>query len=454
MTTVTHEQGTAIRTKVPAHGLAAVGLTGFWVAVAAAETLLGDGQDALDDVAMISRSSSLITGAGLLHWLAGVLLVVALAGLAPLLWSSRVARVGWWLSLTMTSSLGAFAMLHLLALETAAPGLDPVAMNEFLVDRLGAGAGPWIGPMLFVGLLGPVSVLVLLCGVVRVGLGSWLAPALFGAGAVVHAAVPGELVETGSHWLMAAGTTVAAHGIWRARRDAREVTVAPRRRFPHARASVLGLGTFWIVFAIGEVLTLGGQDALDDVGMISESYGVITAAGYAYWLAGLLLVVGLAGVLPVAWGNTAGRIGLALSALVATALGAFSMLHLFAIETAAQGLSTAAMNDFLVQRVGAEAGTGPWIIPIMTVGLFGPVAVAVLLAGLARAGLMSYLPSGVFVVGAALRFATIPAWLEIGLYVVMAASLLHAAVRVGRSSASLDEGGESVEGAGQAELPG
>lgn len=433
MTTVTQEQRVAMRTKGPVHGLAAVGLTGFWLAVAAAETMLGDGQDALDDVVMISRSSSLITGAGLLHWLAGVLLVVALAGLAPLVWPSRVGRTGWWLSLTMTTSLGAFAMLHLLAVETAAPGLDPVGMNEFLVDRLGAGAGPWVGPMLLVGLVGPVSVLVLLCGVVRVGLSSWLAPALFGAGAVVHMTVPGEVVETGSHWLMAAGTIVAAHGIWRARRGA---TAPPQRSFPHARATVLGLGTFWFVFAIGEVLTLGGQDALDDVSMISDNYGVITTAGYAYWLAGVLLVVGLVGVLPVAWGTTTGRIGLGLSALVATALGAFSMLHLFAIETAAEGLSTSAMNDFLVQRVGAEAGTGPWVLPILTVGLFGPAAVAVLLAGLARAGLMTYLPCGVFVVGAALRFATIPAWLEIGLYVVLAAVLLHAAVQVGRAMVS------------------
>lgn len=435
MATVTQEQRGAMRTKGSTHGLAAIGLTGFWLAVAAAETLLGDGQDALDDVAMISRSSSLITGAGLLHWLAGVLLVVALVGLAPLVWPSRVGRAGWWLSLTMTTSLGAFAMLHLLAVETAAPGLDPVGMNEFLVDRLGAGAGPWIGPMLLVGLLGPVSVLVLLCGVVRVGLSSWLAPALFGAGAVVHMAVPGEVVETGSHWLMAAGTIVAGHRTWRARRDGREAA-APQRSFPHARAAVLGLGTFWFVFAIGEVLTLGGQDALDDVGMISDNYGVITTAGYAYWLAGVLLVVGLAGVLPVAWGTTTGRIGLGLSALVATALGAFSMLHLFAIETAAHGLSTSAMNDFLVQRVGAEAGTGPWVLPILTVGLFGPVALAVLLAGLARAGLMTYLPCGVFVVGGALRFATIPAWLEIGSYVVLAAVLLHAAVQVGRAMVS------------------
>lgn len=431
MTTVHQEERSAIRTAMPAHGLAAVGLAGFWLVIASAETLLGDGQDALDDVGMIADNSGLISGAGLLHWLAGVLLVVALAGLAPLVWSSRLARIGWWLTVTMTTSLGAFAMVHLLAVQTAAPGLDPVAMNEFLVDRLGSGAGPWIGPMLFVGILGPVSVMILLSGVARAGLASWISPALFAAGGIIHAVLPGELVEAGSHWLMASGPVLAAHGVWCARgRTSEGAATVPERGFPHARAAAFGLGTFWVAFAIGEVLTLGGEDALDDVGMISDNYGVITMAGVAYWLSGILLVVGLVGVAPVVWRSRVGRVGLGLSALAATAMGGFSMLHLFALETAAEGLTESAMNDFLVQRVGT--GSGLWILPVMTVGLFGPIALAVLLAGLARQALATWLPCGVFVVGALLRFMDIPPTLEIGLYAVMAGVLLHAAVRVGR----------------------
>lgn len=199
----------------PARGLAAVGLSGAWIAVAAAETLLRNGQDALNDVAMIGENHSLIAAAGMLHWAAGMLLIVALAGTAPLVWASRIGRVGWTLTVTLAAGLGAFAMVHLVALETAAAGLDGAAMNTFLIQRLGEGTGPWLIPVLFVGLVGPWSVALLLVGLVRVHLVHWASPALFAGGAAMHMLLTGEFFETASHWVMVAGVVLAAHGILR-----------------------------------------------------------------------------------------------------------------------------------------------------------------------------------------------------------------------------------------------
>lgn len=199
----------------PVRQMAAVGIGGTWLAVAAAETLMSNGQDVLDDVGMIAENYPLIAVAGLLHWAGGILLVLGLAGLAPLLWASMLGRVAWLLMLPLAVGFGAFSMVHLLALETAAPGLDGAAMNEYLTQRLGDGTGPWIIPITFVALLGPWSFLLMLISLVRLRLAVWAAPAVFVAGAVVHMLIADELAETLSLWAMAAGGVLAAVGIWR-----------------------------------------------------------------------------------------------------------------------------------------------------------------------------------------------------------------------------------------------
>lgn len=109
------------------------GSVGAWLAIAAAETLLGGGQDALNNVGMIQDNYVVITTAGMLHGVAGMLLIVGLTGVAPLVWASGFGRVGWFLSMTLTAGLGSFAMLHLLALETAAAGLDGAAMSQWVM---------------------------------------------------------------------------------------------------------------------------------------------------------------------------------------------------------------------------------------------------------------------------------------------------------------------------------
>lgn len=194
----------------PARRLAFSGIGGAWVAVASAESLMSQGQDALDDVGMIGENFSAIASAGLLHWLAGILLAVGLAGAAPLVWASRWGRAGWVLSAILAVSFGAFGMLHLMALETSAPDLDAAAMNQFLLERLGEGTGPWLVPILFAGLLGPWSFFVLLIGMLRVNLVSWVAPTVFMLGAVIHMLVADEMLETASLWIMAAGGLLAA----------------------------------------------------------------------------------------------------------------------------------------------------------------------------------------------------------------------------------------------------
>ncbi|MBB2996548.1 hypothetical protein [Paeniglutamicibacter cryotolerans] len=201
----------------PADRLAAMGIGGAWIALATAETLLLKGQDALDDVSMIGDNYWLIAAAGFLHACASVLLVVGLAGVAPLLWASASARVGWFFTAAMATGLGSFAMVHILALETAAAGLDGPAMNRFLVERLGEGTGPWTIPVLFVALLGPWSVVLLLFGLTRVRRIHWISPALFAGGAVAHMLIPGEIPESTSLWVMAVGGILAANGILRSR---------------------------------------------------------------------------------------------------------------------------------------------------------------------------------------------------------------------------------------------
>lgn len=210
-------KATTVRTTFPAAQLAAVGIGGMWVAAAMAETLLSNGQDDFNDVGMIADNYALIAGAGLLHWASGILLLIGLAGLAPLLWARRLGRAALLLTAPLAVGLGAFGMLHLLVLETAAKGLNGPAMNQFLIERLGEGNGPWIIPILFVAVLGPWSFLLLLVCLAREHLAGWVAPALFAAGAVTHMAVPGELVESASLWVMAAGALVAAWGILRSR---------------------------------------------------------------------------------------------------------------------------------------------------------------------------------------------------------------------------------------------
>ncbi len=191
----------------------ALAMAGSGLCVASAETVIGS-LDQLDSVATISAGYARLATGGLLHLLAAVLLAFALVGLAPLVWRSVVGRVGWLVALVGVPCAGGFAMLHLLALEVAAPTLDAAAMDQFLLQRLGAGGGPWLVPLLWTALLMPVAHLLLVFGLARRKVAPWAAPVLLVVGALVHQVVPGEFVEVMSHWVIASGLVVAAAGVW------------------------------------------------------------------------------------------------------------------------------------------------------------------------------------------------------------------------------------------------
>lgn len=194
-------------------GLIAVALAAVWVVMASAELVLGP-LDALDNVEAMADGSARIATGGLLHLLAAVILTIVVVGVPSLLWRSVLGRIGWWLTLIAVPCLGAFGMLHLLALETAAEGLDGTAMEQFLVQQLGEGGGLWSVPVLITAMVLPFALVLLLVGLARSSSITWIAPALFAVGAIVHLLVPGEVVEVASHGIMAAGTVTAGISMW------------------------------------------------------------------------------------------------------------------------------------------------------------------------------------------------------------------------------------------------
>jgi hypothetical protein len=205
-------------------GVIAFGMA--WAVMATAETLLGD-LDALDDVAVIAAHSGQIAAAGLLHVLAGALLVWGLAAVAGLAWHTVPGRIGWVVTAVTAPGLGAFGMLHLLAVETAAPGLDAAAMQQFLVERLSEAPGAWAVPMLVVAFFGAFALTALVAGLARSGVASWGATALLAAGAVVHLVGGGvDLLEVAGNWGTAVGLAWAAVDVWRtAGTDRRRISV-------------------------------------------------------------------------------------------------------------------------------------------------------------------------------------------------------------------------------------
>jgi hypothetical protein len=193
---------------------AAVGYAGALACMAGAETVVGD-LDRLDDIEAISAGAGRLVANGLIHLAGGVLLVVAVVGLAELVRGSILGRIGWWVLVIAAPCAGAFAMLHLLAVETAAPGLDGAAMGEFLVERLGQGAGAWAVPVAVFALLAPLGHVLLTTALARRHVVSWAAPALILLGAVGHAVLGTDTTEIASLLTMAAGGLVAGWSLWR-----------------------------------------------------------------------------------------------------------------------------------------------------------------------------------------------------------------------------------------------
>jgi len=184
--------------------------------LATAETVVGD-LDQLDSVTAIADGSSRLVVMGLIHLVGGFLLAVALVGLAQLVRGSVLGGLGWWVLAFTVPCVGAFAMLHLLAVETAAEGMDAAAMGEFLTERLGQGAGAWAVPVAVFALLAPVAHVLLTVALARRGVIAWAAPVLVLLGMVGHAVIGSGTSEIVSLWVLAAGAAVAGYGMWRYR---------------------------------------------------------------------------------------------------------------------------------------------------------------------------------------------------------------------------------------------
>jgi hypothetical protein len=141
---------------------------------------------------------------------------------------SVAGRIGWALLVPAVPCAGAFAMFHLILVETGASGLNQTAMEEFVMERF-QGPGLWAVPVTYFVFLGMLSLLLVLIALVRRGVTSPWAPALFAAGIVGDNVVTGGGAEIASVCLMALGAAVAAYGLWRVGREtpARPMTPEP-----------------------------------------------------------------------------------------------------------------------------------------------------------------------------------------------------------------------------------
>lgn len=178
--------------------LTAVGLGGSWIAFALGETVIGE-LDALASSAELAAGSERVVAAGLLHVLAGVLLTYGLVGLTDWVRRSALTRAAVLLCGVLAPSLGAFGMLHLLALE----------MDDTTLEKT-QGFGAWGIPVLVVALPGAFLLVLLLASLARLGAVPWWAAGVTFAGAALHLFGGTSLTEIGSHWVIAAGMLIGA----------------------------------------------------------------------------------------------------------------------------------------------------------------------------------------------------------------------------------------------------
>lgn len=191
----------------------ALALLGHGLCVALAETMLGDLDQTDDFAAMVAAPERLVAG-GMIHLLGAVFLGVAVAGLALVMWPSVVGKVAAVALALAVPCGGAFAMFHLVLAETTAAGLDPVAMEQFVVERTTA-SGAWGAPVAFYALVGFTASVLLLVALARVRATSWLPAGLMLVALLTEMLVPSGTAEIAAHWLGVVAWGLAALAIWR-----------------------------------------------------------------------------------------------------------------------------------------------------------------------------------------------------------------------------------------------
>lgn len=192
---------------------AALMLVGHGLCVAVAETILGD-LDQTDDFAAISAAPHLLVLAGTVHLLGAAFLGVAIAGLARVVWPALVGKIATVLLALAIPCGGAFAMFHLVLAETTAAGLDPVAMEQFVLERTAA-SGAWGAPVAFYALAGFSASVLLLVALARVRVTTWVPAALMLGALLAEMLIPSGLAEIAAHWLGALAWVLAALSVWR-----------------------------------------------------------------------------------------------------------------------------------------------------------------------------------------------------------------------------------------------
>lgn len=198
---------------VPGVRTAGASLVAFLACVAVGETVLGD-LDQTDNFAAMTAEPWRLTTGGLILLAGAMLLGVAVAGLARLVWPTVLGKVATVLLAIAVPCGGAFAMFHLALAETVAEGLDPAAMEQFVLQRT-SGPGAWGLPVLIFAVGGFLALVLLLTALARQQLVSWRAPSLLVV-ALVADNVGDGAIELAALWLAVVAGLVAAVGLWRA----------------------------------------------------------------------------------------------------------------------------------------------------------------------------------------------------------------------------------------------
>ncbi|MER7444458.1 hypothetical protein [Micromonospora avicenniae] len=216
--------------QVPSARITALALLGATAGLAIAELAIGK-LDAADSAAAIAEGGGRLATGGLIHLVAATLLGLAVAGLAPVIRGSVAGRIGWVLLWASVPCYGAFAMFHLILVETGAAGLDQAAMDQFLMRFQDTGV--WSVPVTYFVFAGLLARLLVLIALVRRGVSSWVAPVVYAIGLAVDFVFgANDGLESSGHWVMAVGTAVAAYGLWQAGRE-----TATQQRLPEPAGS-------------------------------------------------------------------------------------------------------------------------------------------------------------------------------------------------------------------------
>jgi hypothetical protein len=204
---------------VPWRRLVGVSLVIGWLPIAIGEALYGT-MDDFSQLDLLAASPGRMIGGGLVQFFGAIVLVPAILGMILLARSRArmLTTIGGVIAIGLPVGLGAFSQLHLVAREFARPGLDQVAMTEFVAGFNEVGGG-WMVPIMLVLLGMSLGLPLLALALRRARVISVLPVVLVIAGAAVHLLMDAVLVlswtEVASHFVLAAGVSLIGFRVLR-----------------------------------------------------------------------------------------------------------------------------------------------------------------------------------------------------------------------------------------------